>query len=191
MDKKSNVAEPSQVRRNILKGAIGAGAAALLPNSMANANDDPARMPPQVGDLLVFSGGDHKGEVITPEDLVKSENPILAFPQERETGLIRNRTRLNRIAVIQIDASRMSEEMAGRAVDGIVAFSAICTHGGCLVEMWREEALFCPCHYSRYDAWNGGKVVGGPAPRRLANLPIAMVDGQLTVAGAFDSKIGN
>jgi rieske iron-sulfur protein len=33
-------------------------------------------------------------------------------------------------------------------------------------------------------------VVGGPAPRPLAALPLKMVDGKLQVAGEFIGKVG-
>lgn len=193
MGNKSNNSEPSQVRRNIVKGAVGAGVAALVPNALAIASDEPARLPPQIGDVLVFASGEHKGKVITPEDLKLRADPTLAFPHDLSAGLTRNRSRLNRIAIIRVEAEKMAEKMIDRTVDGIAAYSAICTHGGCLVELWREEdeALFCACHYSRYDPWSGGSVLGGPAPRRLPNLPLKLIDGQLAVAGEFDARIGN
>ncbi|MDG6988666.1 MAG: arsenate reductase (azurin) small subunit [Nitrososphaerota archaeon] len=68
----------------------------------------------------------------------------------------------------------------GVGPDGdIVAFSAICQHQGC---HWGYQATgtspscsssfkaagpvgYCCCHDSVYDLVNGGKVIGGPAPR--------------------------
>ena len=185
--------EPSQGRRDIVKGALGVGVALSVPGAAFAAADDPARQRPQDGDLLVFSKGEKKGEVISIADVAASDQPILAYPKDPVSDTVRKGSRLNRITLMKVDATRMSEKMKERSVDGIVGYSAICTHGGCLVEMWREkdEALFCPCHYSRYDAWDGGSVKGGPAPRRLANLPLKDVDGQLTIAGGFDGKVGN
>ena len=60
------------------------------------------------------------------------------------------------------------------------AFSAICTHLGCLVD-WRKDQkdLFCPCHGGRFDL--EGKVIGGPPPRPLPNYPVAVKDGELEV----------
>ena len=37
---------------------------------------------------------------------------------------------------------------------------------------------------------DGAKVIGGPAPRRLAALPLKIVDGQLIVAGVFTGRLG-
>jgi Rieske Fe-S protein len=48
----------------------------------------------------------------------------------------------------------------------------------------------CPCHNSEYDPRQGAQVVFGPAPRRLAALPLALAGGALSVAGGFIGKVG-
>lgn len=60
------------------------------------------------------------------------------------------------------------------------AFSAVCTHLGCLVQ-WRplEKDIFCPCHGGRYDA--EGKVLGGPPPRPLSPYPATVVGGDVEI----------
>jgi Rieske Fe-S protein len=55
-----------------------------------------------------------------------------------------------------------------------LAFSGKCPHLGCAYK-WRKhkvlgQVFLCPCHLSIYDA--SGKVLDGPAPRRLDLLPI-------------------
>ncbi|MEO8338298.1 MAG: ubiquinol-cytochrome c reductase iron-sulfur subunit [Nitrospirota bacterium] len=55
-----------------------------------------------------------------------------------------------------------------------LAFSGKCPHLGCAYR-WRKhkvlgQVFLCPCHLSIYDA--SGKVLDGPAPRRLDLLPI-------------------
>ena len=47
----------------------------------------------------------------------------------------------------------------------VVAFSATCTHQGCIVEADGAK-LSCPCHGSSFDAFTG-KVLGGPAQSDL------------------------
>jgi Rieske Fe-S protein len=47
------------------------------------------------------------------------------------------------------------------------AFSAVCTHMGCIVSKIANGTIDCPCHGSQYSI-NNGAVVAGPAPRPLA-----------------------
>jgi thiosulfate dehydrogenase (quinone) large subunit len=59
-----------------------------------------------------------------------------------------------------------------------VAYSAVCTHAGCIVAYdSRQAELICPCHGSIYDPRHGARVVAGPAPRPLAAVPVR-VDAQ-------------
>ena len=76
------------------------------------------------------------------------------------------------------DALALPGELAGFDADGIVAYSAICTHAGCAISMYRaplfrpadpRPALVCPCHYSTFDPANGGTVLFGPAGRQPAD----------------------
>jgi len=46
------------------------------------------------------------------------------------------------------------------------AFSAICTHMGCIVSQISNGTIDCPCHGSQYSIKNGA-VVAGPAPSPL------------------------
>ena len=46
------------------------------------------------------------------------------------------------------------------------AFSAVCTHMGCLVSTISNGTIDCPCHGSQYSI-STGAVVGGPAPSPL------------------------
>jgi cytochrome b6-f complex iron-sulfur subunit len=51
------------------------------------------------------------------------------------------------------------------------AFSAVCTHLGCIVQWLPERGEFlCPCHAGRFAA--DGRVLGGPPPRPLETLPV-------------------
>lgn len=68
-----------------------------------------------------------------------------------------------------------------RAPAGFSAFSAICTHLGCITQ-WKPEAdmIACPCHGSKFQP--DGKVIAGPAPRPLPHYSINLAaDGELLV----------
>lgn len=58
--------------------------------------------------------------------------------------------------------------------EGIKAFSAICTHLGCIVE-WDQnrQIILCPCHDGRFSPLNGA-VISGPPPAPLAQLPVSV-----------------
>lgn len=58
-------------------------------------------------------------------------------------------------------------------------FSAVCTHQSCTV-LPRGGELDCPCHGSRFDLVSA-RVIGGPAPRPLPELPATVVDGAVVV----------
>jgi cytochrome b6-f complex iron-sulfur subunit len=60
------------------------------------------------------------------------------------------------------------------------AFSAVCTHLGCIVR-WETgmEHLYCACHGGMFD--RAGQVVGGPQPRPLPRHPLEVREGQVFV----------
>ncbi|HVK27513.1 MAG TPA: Rieske (2Fe-2S) protein [Nocardioides sp.] len=59
------------------------------------------------------------------------------------------------------------------------AFTAICTHQGCLVESVSDGTIHCPCHSSSFSA-EDGSVEGGPATAPLAEVAVK-VDGDQVV----------
>ena len=60
------------------------------------------------------------------------------------------------------------------AQGGLKAFSAICTHLGCIVE-WDQNRQFilCPCHDGRFNAITGA-VISGPPPAPLAESALTV-----------------
>jgi Rieske Fe-S protein len=61
------------------------------------------------------------------------------------------------------------------------AFTAICTHQGCPVGEVTGGQIVCPCHGSAYSI-EDGSVVNGPAESPLAEEPISVDGGQVTLA---------
>ena len=60
------------------------------------------------------------------------------------------------------------------------AFSAVCTHVGCLVNKVANGTIDCPCHGSEFRMTTGA-VVTGPAPSPLPAKQIKIVDGQVVL----------
>ena len=58
------------------------------------------------------------------------------------------------------------------------AFSAICTHMGCIVSQVANGTIDCPCHGSQYSITTGA-VVAGPAPMPLAAENIKVSGGSI------------
>jgi ubiquinol-cytochrome c reductase iron-sulfur subunit len=78
-------------------------------------------------------------------------------------------------------------------VDGILAYSKICTHVGCPINLYEQNThhLLCPCHQSTFDLADNGKVVFGPAARNLPQLPLAVDDeGYLVAQSDFTEPVG-
>ena len=78
-------------------------------------------------------------------------------------------------------------------VDGIVAYSKLCTHVGCPVGLYQADSalLLCPCHQSTFDVLDGARPIFGPAARSLPQLPLAVNDaGEIVATDDFDSPVG-
>ncbi len=147
---------------------------------------------PADGDVLVFAFGDKEGQVIAPSDVPLGGPQVFAYPADAGGGHVASESRLDQVMLVRLDPSSLSEDTAARAVDGIVAYSAVCTHEGCDVSDWNEDALqlVCPCHDSEFDPSDNGQATSGPARRRLAALPLEIADGRLRVGGGFQGRIG-
>ena len=67
----------------------------------------------------------------------------------------------------RFDPAELSDETRERAAEGVVAYSAVCTHQACPVNMWSKarDGFVCSCHGSVYDT--AARIRKGPAPRNL------------------------
>ncbi len=132
------------------------------------------------GDQLVYSAiglnGAAAGTPVKASD-VQQGLSVQAFPKGKADNQ-QNLIELVRIA-------------AGEGPDGLLAYSAICTHLGCVVMAKLVQGeLACPCHNSHFAPENGA-VASGPAPRPLPSLPIAVgADGTITATGPFNAPVG-
>jgi rieske iron-sulfur protein len=178
------------VRRTLLTGALAAGLAPPLARTALA--QEPRMARPDKGDLLVYASGDKAREVIALADLPVGGPPVMAWPMDPASKSLRDGSRLNEVVLVRLNAENLDETTHVHAVDGVVGYSAMCTHALCPVTGWNAEkhVLRCPCHNSEYDPGRAGQVTFGPAPRPLPGLPLAVTNGALTVAGKFLGKVG-
>lgn len=179
-------------RRDVLKSAFAAGLALPLVKIEISAAEEAKKVRPQSGDLFVFSLGERLGQVITLQDLPTGGPPLIAYPLDPLTQTVRDGSRLNQVVLLRLPQEDLTEQTRTVAAEGVVGYSAICPHTGCNVTGWKEDAkqLVCPCHASAFDPKDRARVASGPAPRPLAVLPLKLVDGKVTVAGAFSGRVG-
>lgn len=59
-----------------------------------------------------------------------------------------------------------------------LAFSAVCTHVGCICNKVANGTIDCPCHGSEFKITNGA-VVTGPATAPLPKRTISVTDGKI------------
>jgi len=184
----SGCAAADPARRSVLR-QFAAGAMAMCGAAGHGAVPNPD--PPREGDWLVPVDADELTP-LTPADIKPDARQIVVWPADPLTRKLRDGSRLNRIIVIRIDAAALDASARARSVDGVLAFSGICTHQGCDVSSWRpaEKTLLCFCHFSQFQPADGGAVVAGPAPRALPTLPLRSDGSRLLLAGGFSEAPG-
>jgi rieske iron-sulfur protein len=172
-------------RRKAVATFLGFGLASGIARGFAA----PADERPQEGDRLVAIDGTGS-TALSPSDV--SASPMLAWPMEPASNVVRSGSRLNKIVLVRLDPTTLKAQTQARSADGVVAYSAICPHAGCEVNGWvaDQQILECPCHNSRYDPSNAAAIVDGPTTRALAALPLKITDGKLAVAGSFAGRLG-
>jgi len=187
-------------RRRLLMGAAGAaagalGLAGLTPVLSLGPLWDTTpleRSPWYRGRRLV----DSNGNAMLASD-IEEETFYTAFAQGADRQDI-----ASLLVVVRMNPAelKLPPGRAAWAPYGILAYSRICTHAGCAIELYRKPrfpvvepkpALVCPCHYSTFDPATGAAVIFGPAGRPLPQLPL-MVDsgGYLAAAGNFSGRVG-
>lgn len=75
----------------------------------------------------------------------------------------------------------------------IVAYSAMCTHMGCLVAYdAATQTLKCPCHFSVFDPENCGQMVCGQATEDLPQVELSFDDtsGRISAVGIQGNLYG-
>lgn len=176
----------SQTRRRVIRisAAAAASASGLVIAAPGNT--------PAAGDRLVADDAEGVPTPLRLQDLATTTKPLLAYPFDVASKTIKNESRLNKIVLLRFAESDLDAETRKRAVKGVLAFSAICTHQACDLKTWlaKEKALVCFCHASKFLPLELGQVANGPATRSLPTLPLTEEGGQLVIAGPFSGKTG-
>lgn len=128
------------------------------------------------------------GEPVRPEDVPVGGIATTIWPE----GAIRVES--SAVVLVRLSSEPQAPTNADWVVDGdVVAYSKVCTHAGCPVGLFREQdnALFCPCHQSTFDAARGAIPTFGPTARALPQLPMGVDDeGYLVALGDFTEQAG-
>jgi cytochrome b6-f complex iron-sulfur subunit len=63
------------------------------------------------------------------------------------------------------------------------AFSAVCTHLGCIVQWKKDQGIFlCPCHAGKFDP--NGNVISGPPPKPLPRYALKVEENKIQLSKA-------
>ena len=142
--------------------------------------DEAADLPPQPGDRLVRMDDEGAPQPLKTADIPFASKPVRALPYAAGDALLRDGSRLGRVILMRFDPASLDAETRARSADGVLAYSAVCTHQGCLVTEV-TETIDCACHFSKFSITDGS-VVSGPASAPLAEQAIT-VDGDSIVLG--------
>ncbi len=174
------------LRRCVLLAGAAIGAALLFPIRSLG---------PKPGGALLRTAWAAKRRVVTLDgavvraDQVPLDGLLTVFP-EGDPGSADGQAVMVRVPATQL---RLSPERMAWTVDGIIAFSKVCTHAGCPVGLYEagSRQLLCPCHQSAFDVLGGGEPVSGPAAWPLPQLPLRVdAEGVLWSAGDFSEPVG-
>jgi ubiquinol-cytochrome c reductase iron-sulfur subunit len=131
---------------------------------------------------------DATGQPVRPSDL-QLGSIVTVFPDGNQTQ------EDSATLLIRVDPNELhlKPERLAWVVDGVVAYSKICTHVGCPVGLYRETThdLLCPCHQSTFDVLRGAQPIFGPATRSLPQLPLALDgDGFIISQSDYTEPVG-
>jgi ubiquinol-cytochrome c reductase iron-sulfur subunit len=204
-------AEQRELEREIERGGEGVsrrgvllGGAAAAGTALGGALVLPAAsLGPKPADRIGYSPWRRGTRVVDEEDAqlspadVKVGTFVSGFPEGADKRELGSPVILVRLRAEDLD---LPADRSDWDADGVLAFSKICTHAGCTINLYRYPlfpaqspgpALVCPCHYSTFDPATGGNRIFGPAGRALPQLPLGLDDaGRLIASDEFSGPIG-
>lgn len=135
----------------------------------------------KAGDRLVTEDG----RPLRPTDVV-DRGIITVFPEPLVDKLDTPAAAQSSTVLINVGNAdfKVKPGRRGWNINGLVAFSKICTHAGCPVGLYNQQTaqLVCPCHQSTFNVLDDCKPVFGPAPRPLPQLPLDVDAGGFLIA---------
>ena len=155
----------------------------------------PEKTLPAPGDVLVYADASKNGAVVALAD-IKEGQVVYAFPKGKIKGtdVVKSGVTRNQLIIAKFPVSELKAPTDLKGTDqGIVVYSRQCMHLGCAVEVKAypsknlQAAAVCPCHGGVYDLTQGARVVDGPPPAPLPQLPIKVQGSQVVVDGFFQS----
>jgi Rieske Fe-S protein len=194
MESKSNF---NQSRRDMLKSTctlVGATALVSIGGSV-KAFAEPQKDAPQVGDVFVFTDGPKKGSVVMVDDVVLDAAPLTVMPKD-PNGAVRDGENFTTL-LYRVAKDKVPADMAPDTIDGLAAWSAVCTHQGCLMtevhkasEAVNAFGFICPCHDAIFDPLQEGKNTAGATSATLAYFPIKSDGGKIVVKDLPSAHVG-
>ena len=147
---------------------------------------------PERHDELVYVDGPKKGQDVMVADIAADAPPITVQAKDPASGKIRESEKAMVLVYRTSTPDKIAADIKGDTFEGIVAYSALCTHQGCQVSDWDATAkqLICPCHKAAFDPFQGGTNTGGEKTRDLPQIPVKGEEGKLIVSDAIMSWIG-
>lgn len=194
---KEGAAEAGLGRRPLIRNTL-LGALALLPLPVLASLRDTGPLPGKSLETTFWKPGmrlmrDPQGGPIKVSDLVVG-SVVHVMPEgiEEADHKLEEKAKAA-VLLVRLDKSLVAKESEAGAVEGILAYSKICTHLGCPVALYEQQThhLLCPCHQSTFDLTQNCKVIFGPAKRPLPQLPITVDDeGYLVAQRGYDEAVG-
>jgi Rieske Fe-S protein len=191
----------SKERRDVLKtgctlaGATALGAVGGSLNAFAAGGRGTQPQPPgapERHDELVYADGPKKGQDVMVADIVADAPPVTAQAKDPASGKIRDSEKAMVLLYRTSAPDKIAVDIRGDTFEGILAYSALCTHQGCQLTDWDAagKQFSCPCHKGTFDPLQGGTNTGGQKTRDLPQIPVKGEEGKLIVSDAIMSWIG-
>jgi Rieske Fe-S protein len=138
-----------------------------------------------VGVPLLAACGDESGATATDAGSSSSPSDESSTPSEEGTGSSGGGAALASTSDVPVGGCFVvasAKIVLTQPTDGdFKAFTAVCTHQGCLVESSTEGDIPCPCHGSRFSL-DDGSPQSGPASSALAAVEITVDGDSITQA---------